>query len=626
MKLYNVFAIAMAPGIVVSQQLAPGTIFVPGNSPGSSETEWITAEPRETVIWSETFGNGIPATWENLGSPELAIWEYRGPLSVPDNNSGSRGSCLPAGMDFGAPIDSETREDGFVIFDSNYWDDDEGPCGSFGSGQAAAPHTASFTTPALDLSPYPFVGLAFHQYAKNYTANMKVQVSISGGVYQTVYTLPLATNAETERNSTARLNIGSLAGGQSDVRIRFLFEGNYYFWMIDDVKVLELDANDLVLSGATYGDFNPNNPDHTTGFEFMEYSIYPQSMLPLLKFSGRVDNLGGLPQENTALSVEVIQVGQPEILFSNTSEAIDLVPGAAEWLRTGQFAMPGAQGVYLIDFNVASDNEDDQPESNNAVRSVEIHPFTYARDMRALEAVYLPAEAQQNTAYEFGNIFLITAPDQHVASIACGVSMGTITGSTVYGKLYEFSFQGGLITANLVGVTQEVQVSASDLNGPGEENMMVMPFTNEIALTEGRAYAVMAHAEMGAPSVLSGMSGNTPPFTSWVHFPANNSWFFLSKTPMVRMYLDNGNSLVEPEPLSVHIYPNPASEWLTLATAEQGSYWLYDAAGKMILAGSKGAGAEVLNIREIAEGLYFLVFRQSNGIQITEKVLLKSPR
>lgn len=625
MKQHSLIALLLAPGFAISQQVAPGSIISPGDRPGSSETG--TTELRETIIWQETFANGIPVGWTNSGNPALAVWEYRGPLTNPDNNSGSRGSCLPPGVDFGAPIDSETREDGFVIFDSNYWDDDEGPCGSFGSGQAAAPQTASLTTPSIDLSSYPFVGISFHQYAKNYTAQMKVQLSISGGAYQTVYTSALVTNAETDRDATVRLNVGSIAGNEGDVKIRFLFEGTYYFWMIDDLQVLELDANDLALSGATYGDFDPNNPDHPTGYEFMEYSIYPQAMLPLLKFSGLVENLGGLSQSNTNLSVEVTKEGEPGILYANTSEAINLEAGNAEWLRSGQFTPPSEEGVYLVNFDAASDAEDDQPESNMSERRLEIHPYVYARDLRSLEAVYVPADAQQNTAYEFGNIFLITGSGQNLASIACALSLGTLTESVVFGKLYEFEFQAGVVTANLVASTQEVMVSGEDLNSPGEETMLILPFSNEVALTEGRAYAAMVHAQAGAPSVLSGMSGDSPPFTSWVHFPGSNSWFILSKIPMVRMYLDNGNSLDEPAQPLVQVYPNPASEQIFIATPLQGLYALVDLSGKIVASGEKRSGSpEVIHVQGMAEGLYTLVFRTLDGRQFAEKILLRSSR
>ena len=100
----------------------PGFIF--------AQEKWETSPTlradRDITIWSEDFQNGIPSDWSNTESGNIASWEYRGPSTTPDLTIGSRGSCT---INFiGEAIQSTTSSNGFIIFDSNYWDNDALPC------------------------------------------------------------------------------------------------------------------------------------------------------------------------------------------------------------------------------------------------------------------------------------------------------------------------------------------------------------------------------------------------------------------------------------------------------------------------------------------------------------------
>ena len=113
----------------------------------------------EEVLWTEDFAEGIPATWTNTNYDSGlnltdAMWEYRGVSSTPDNTLGSIGNCIDPGTIGGDPILSPSADNGFLIFDSNYWDATEGDCGVFGTGISAAPHNASLTTASFDLAKH----------------------------------------------------------------------------------------------------------------------------------------------------------------------------------------------------------------------------------------------------------------------------------------------------------------------------------------------------------------------------------------------------------------------------------------------------------------------------------------
>jgi subtilisin family serine protease len=95
------------------------------------------------------------------------------------------------------------------------------------------------------------VFLSFYQYFRNYQAQPVVEVfgdSNADGQADTwvdvsanflVGTPParLGKNTETQNGELVVIDITSLAAGVKEVRFRFMFEGAYYFWIIDDVKV-----------------------------------------------------------------------------------------------------------------------------------------------------------------------------------------------------------------------------------------------------------------------------------------------------------------------------------------------------------------------------------------------------
>jgi len=148
----------------------------------------------------------------------------------------------------GEPIASTTSANGFVIFDSNYWDNDANPCTveNFGTGQAPGPHLSYLTTAPINLTGFANVVLEFEQYIRYYLGNTGVEISIANGPWEVLYTNILDQGITTENTQTVRMPLPIAAGNQSNVRLRFVYDGLYYFWQIDDIRILQGYANDLI--------------------------------------------------------------------------------------------------------------------------------------------------------------------------------------------------------------------------------------------------------------------------------------------------------------------------------------------------------------------------------------------
>ncbi|MFN5295641.1 MAG: hypothetical protein ACK5BL_08935, partial [Flavobacteriales bacterium] len=420
----------------------------------------------------------------------VASWEFRGPNTTPNNEVGSRGSCVVGNL--GEPIISPTAANGFMIFDSNWWDNPDLPCSeaNFGSGPAPGPHFATLTSPSIDLTAYSSVALKFNQYCKKLTGNTYVEVSIDGGFnWFPVFSNPEVPNPTTPYDEQV-IQISTYVAFQPSVRIRFVFDAMYYYWQIDDVELINTYSNDLAITGFNYGDFDLLDPSHPTGYEFMQYSKYPTSMAPDLKFSGTATNLGGVYQSDCRLHVDVLahpsgtlvhEASSVEGFFINTGESLEL--------RAGNYQMEPTVGEYKLAFRVNQAEAEEDESNNSDTTFFYINDVQYARDRIFASAVYLGTPEQSDIEYELGNVFHITAEDLTCHSITVGVGIGSSTPAQIQGRLYRFNIETG-VEADLLGVTPFIDLDVSMLNGYGDQILTNLVFDTPIQLYASEAYYV----------------------------------------------------------------------------------------------------------------------------------------
>ncbi len=588
---------------------APGTYIHARNASNASD--------RETVIWSEDFANGIPTTWSNSGAPSLAIWEYRGPSTNPNELVGSRGSCLPDG-NVGEAIASATSANGFVIFDSNYWDNNLNPCtvDNFGTGQAPGPHLSYLTTPSIDLTGFPSAVLEFEQYIRYYLGNTRVEISIANGPWEVLYTNVLDQGITTQNTQTVRMPLPAAAGNQSNVKLRFVYDGLYYFWQIDDVRILQGFANDLIIENSSYGDFDLNNPNHNTGFEMMEYTQYPSAFAPLVHLESNVFNLGTNIQTNVALNGRLINDNSGALIFeSNSLILADLAPGADSVLVAGEFQIDPTVSHYSAYFNSLQTETDENIFNQIEWLQFDVTPVTYARDENNLGSMFLPSEAYADAPFEMGAVYLLPSSGQQLHSVSVAIGEGTTLPSSVYATVFTFSLSSGIGAA--LATTPDFAITEADINPFGGASMKVLSFDTPVNLSQG-LYLVAVGSPNSAFEAVIGLSGKSEDLSAWVRFNnSNTELFYLTRTPMIRMNFGPVSNITEQSFGQVfQIYPNPANESLSILLNEKESaiIEIFDQTGRRVH--SQKSSTEVLNIEmnvsEFSAGIYTVKVIQAN--------------
>lgn len=475
------------------------------------------------VTWD--FADGIPANWiQGINSTtDLAHWEYRGPNTVPGVTTGARGSCSVLAQ----PITSLTQSNGFVIFDSNYWDDPGNLCGQgFGTGPDPAPHEAWLITNPVDFSSVTSAVITFQQQYRHFgSTTTRLQISTDGGNNWT--DLIVNTGVQSLNSEWRSFNISGIVTGQSDVRFKFLFNGSYYWWLLDDINVYIPNENDLMLTFKGYTD-NTGIDTPTQNFN-LEYDQYPVNNIPPFKFRSVVQNVGGNAQTGVNMNVTIIRDGTTEVYNQNSNNA-NVPPAAIQNLNiAANYTPPAVIGDYMIHYTINQTAEDDSPQNNIDSLDYSITQYTYAQDEGAMENSYIQSSFYDTYQMEAGNFFEAFAANQYVHSVKAAIAQGTTTGKQVVGKIYNMAYD------SLLAVTLPYTINLADLNSPGEEDFITLYFDDPFPMMNDSLYFVVVAEIDSTESFSVARSGKSFGESSLIRYPGVNATFPSSHSFMVRL-------------------------------------------------------------------------------------------
>ena len=284
-----------------------------------------TESSSAAVIWSEDFANGIPTDWTSTGSSDPdSRWEYRGPNTTPDNTQGSRGAFGGA-----APLNSPTASNGFVIFDSDYLDNNGNPA-TMGQGPAPTPHRGELITDTIDCSGHPFVQITMSSRARNFDSQFLVAISNDGGATytDTVKMHDIAVNSQSADGAIVGADITSAAGNEANVVLNFIYDGEtgpvqgtpgYYYWMFDDVVVSDLPKHELRFTsanGAPPQDFFVGAPDQP------KYGNIYMHETRAIGGDANIFNYGSSAQTNVQVNMEIWSVASGSIVQTLSTPSV----------------------------------------------------------------------------------------------------------------------------------------------------------------------------------------------------------------------------------------------------------------------------------------------------------------
>ncbi len=622
----NIFKSVVAGGGVTgtidiySLQDASDDVMVWGGNPGEGDFDgglngW-------TVV-SGTCADGSPGTsW---------TWSENGVI---------RGSCG------GNAVPSPTRCNGTVVFETDFLDSGTNDCG-LGGGTCPAPQFGELISPNIDLSGSDAAGfsLKFYQVSRQFTSSYFVAWTTDGGTNwdTTAINTELVTNAAATANVVKVPLVGT--GGADSLRVKLIYQANYYYWGVDDMQIIEQESNNL-RTNAFFA--VPNN------------AIFPLDNAEPFGFLADIENVGALEQTNVNLNVTIEDFDGNEVYSQDLDYGTVPANSLVENVPFAEKYLPTETGTFFGTYTISADAEDFD-ESNNAQEFAYIvSDTTFAKEYSGANSTTSSAagnwDANEPHSWAWGNYYYVANADNKFVRSATIAVLGSaaLAGRELVITLYKWTEdtnQDGnadpdereLLAFNSYTIVGN-ETAAQFINVP-----MPAPGDPAVALEDNTAYLLMIEYitndqvdyvfpiadyidyggmitltnEEGAPRFGSmlGINGDlsTEPF-SFVGFTGA----LFSRVPVARMNV--GADPTSAEELNAlaskfTVFPNPTTDVLNVQlgldkTAQSATVRIFDMAGKLVQQRQYDNVQQErfqYNINNLSSGTYFIQLITEEG-------------
>jgi len=627
----------------------------------------------QSVLWGDQPGQGdfngglngwTAFTIECNGAPsEYNLWQWS------EDGTASRGSFA----DGTGSITSPSSCNGAMTFDSDFYDNNGDAVDpttgdlieiAFGSGPCPVDQIGELVSPIIDISgaDASSVSVSFYQDARQFASSFLVGYSLDGG--ETWTDIPVNTNLEGNSRVEPAEVFQSIplpgAAGSSNLRIRFRMEANYYYWIIDDVKIVEGFQNDLEL--ADY-------------FWTPASAIQPAAMVehdPFL-FQTQVINRGSDDQTDVQFFVEVQEIsedanGDLEFITVHADSAFyDLLPaGDTLVAEIDSLWNPDLDpGLYRIVYLITQAEEEENFDDNFEVAIFAVSENFLSKDLdngnnrsrnfqtpggaHAYANLYtIPAEVQEDFVLEqiewrssanpsdgplagnTINIYLLEATGELVESGFNTLDLGTT--SITFDDQMEFK-----------GFAEYTFPNENDDEGnPVQDGLFSTALEDfetggsRIPLIPGNGYATITEYPEASGFIFQHYSteinyqflSSLLKYDRWFTGYAGENGF----APVISMALALSTS-VDETPLpdgTMTLFPNPATDFVqaqfNFDNSIDATITLASIDGKVIEYKNQSLLNEVVqfNTSNLAEGMYLLRVATEIGTK-TEKFVVKRP-
>ncbi len=584
-KIYlSALCLAVASGLnaqVTSAQLAPKT-SVFGHEKISNYNNFEKA-----VLWSNDVSVASDWAFTNNSSPAQDWYIETDPNAVPTY----------------APVVTATASNGFLMIDSD------------AAGASATQDAYATYTGALDFTGEPNITLEFDHHFRAFQETRSVDVSNDGGTTWTTFEVTPSTLANVNVTETFSIDISSVAGNQSNVSIRFHYEGSFgWYWAVDDILVKTTELYDLRADGNVWG------VTGSWGARLPYYST-PVAQVQPIEFCGINSNIGVNDIADATYTIDI-----PSVF--NSTGTINSVSGAVDTIcATATFTPNATPASYVASASMSTASNTEPVVTNNDFVDInlDVTDFIYARD-NANNFVE-GGSYNQGNGFESGNVFDIFAAAD-ITGVEVGIASTAVVDAVIYVKLYTIDPTTGDFILEDQSLPYTLQ--AGDIG-----NFISLPLLGgAYSLTAGETYLVTVgtDGDGGLTNDLVVMtSGSSEAQTTFYYDATDLTWYYSTSTSAVRMDFSPASINENENVFGMGVYPNPANAnanvTFSLNNTADVNITVTDLSGKVVYTdalGNVAAGTtEVsLNTASLSEGVYMINVAANNAVS-TQKLVIR---
>ncbi|MEP7266703.1 MAG: PA domain-containing protein [Saprospiraceae bacterium] len=521
----------------------------------------------EPVLYSETF-NGGKGAWTTKGlsaARDTFKWDAKG---------------ITNGALAGFRIDAPTADNGTMVFDADFLTT-QGDTNKIPNGPPPYPqHTGELISPVINCSTFNSVTLKFFELYAGLNGSTYISYSTDGGATWAAnieVNEDLQPNETTPRGKFLKIDLPQLAN-KAQARVKFVFDGDFYAWVIDDVKLLGKSAFDLAVQPKQFFfPFNYATPASQIGTDTST-------------FSADVANFGLNAATNVKMKVK-ITTSAGTVLHSDSLVIPNLPAGAMD--TTFFFAksfIPGklSAGTYKLTYSVEGGSgspADTDPTNNTQSQTFIITTDLYAKDDGlANNSGY---RASNDGDYFVGNLYNTStdwnANDKFKASdVTFGCFMpaadGTLKGKSATIYLAELlptidrNFDNFDVSKSIVDNTAQLKIigigthefTQAQSETPTVTIQDVISFNDKVDLKKGTRYLVGVSYSEGLNKAYTFHELDISYFyVSTLKYDAG-SWYSFPYGAVIRMKLELSTAIdqIQLPETSLQLLPNPTTDYI----------------------------------------------------------------
>lgn len=595
-KIYS-FALVMLGCVVASAQsnIAPAARKVQYQEFQNRNNGPVSAD--RDIIWQDDFS--VPDNW---------VIAHDGTF----DSDFEIGTGLVSAGQYGTPaIESTTAANGYAMYNSD----------GFNNSAGVAYEQPHITTAApIDLSAYPNVILEFETQYRRFTDEQTWLVistdgtfpvlddpamDISGmpGVYR-VWEDGELTQSVSPGNPTVRsFNISDIAGGASQVWVRFQFTGIWgYAWYIDDVQIYEQYQHDAKI-------FNAYVSSTGTG---EEYARIPQNQLPAdMNIGCFVKNLGYEAMTNVTVSIDmdgsVSTYSQAELLPGDTMLVDDFVAAAT------------ALGLHNVNYTVTSDQTATEGDaSNNA--SLRYYEVTAPTGIYSMDGIGVHPVGSEVYTSLGTNSFTDNADEimcmtyyelkeaANLISVRVELTSTTVAGGDILIQVHDTLDIFSDVVDNALGYSEQYTLTEADVAA----GFVNIPLVDPLSLDPNGYYvsaALFSNGNANDIRIIDDLTVPQPGGASLIYLPSDGVVYSNGNAFAIQLNFDPSSSVEETVVASlegVNIYPNPvANGIITIATNQRENFTVevFDSVGALVESKRFNMNTTV-DVSALAKGVY----------------------
>jgi hypothetical protein len=300
-----------------------------------------------TVVWGKNTGEGDFAGGLNKwtsntlscanGAKPANVWEWMGANAFPS-------PCLTDGtLLFGSP----TRCNGSMIMNATTLDLNPQTCTSnaFGKGPCPAPHAGELISPTIKVTKGRPLNLRFYQELVHFFGSEYfVDWSTDGG--KTWKAIQINEEVRAFDGPDLPYKSLKLVGSETadSIKVKFRYDGNFYHWAIDDVKLVARPSNDLGLT-----EFFATTPN----------MMQPREQAETMPFTAAVENLGTRAQTRVKVLATVADsVNLAVPLFRDSVVTPSLAANLIDTAYLAPKYSASRRGTYALVYRASADSTD----------------------------------------------------------------------------------------------------------------------------------------------------------------------------------------------------------------------------------------------------------------------------